>query len=181
MNTSIRNARKIVQWFLETTEQKPNYFTLEELKNMFTSVKIDYPEFINMLNESGETDEKKAFELVKTCLNACNDSLDDLILTELFDLINETCNSLGDDDFYIDNLPGGECRLIHKNSIGQIWEESLIEQIKDCHDLSGVPSFVKIDWEATAKNCMTDGMGHHFSSYDEKEHNAGDYYIFRTN
>jgi hypothetical protein len=75
----------------------------------------------------------------------------------------------------------GDVRIISKGSIDQIWTDSLIEQVKDCYDLSELPSFVKIDWEATAEECKVDGMGHHFNHYDGEELETSNYHIFRTN
>ena len=189
MNTSIKNARKVVEWFLNTTNQTPDSFDLEELKDMFTSVMCDYPEFINMLGESGEeTDEETAFELVKTCLNACGDSLDDLILTELFDLIKETSYNVGTDDFYIDDLPGGECRLIHEEDIERIHNDYCLELAKEtlaCHvdDLNNLPQILKnnISIEGIAEDLKQDPYPVCFATYDHEEHSAGNYYIFRTN
>ena len=68
------------------------------------------------------------------------------------------------DEFWVDNV-----HFISEDVIEQVWEDSLIEQIKDCYDLSDVPSFVEIDWVGTADNCKVDGMGHHFNSYDGGE------------
>jgi hypothetical protein len=67
-------------------------------------------------------------------------------------------------DFEVDNV-----RFISSDCIDEIWTNSLIEMIKDCYDLSDVPSFVAIDWEHTATNCKVDGLGHHFNSYDGSE------------
>jgi hypothetical protein len=68
------------------------------------------------------------------------------------------------DDFWIDNV-----RFISESVIDEVWTDSLIEQIKDCYDLSEVPAFVAIDWQETTDNCKEDGMGHHFNSYDGGE------------
>jgi len=76
---------------------------------------------------------------------------------------------------------GFEVRIIPEDIIEELWTDSLIEQIKECYDLSNVPSFVEIDWEKTADNCKVDGMGHHFSGYDGSEHETKNYYYFRTN
>lgn len=84
------------------------------------------------------------------------------------------------DDFYLD-LSAGEVRIINKTAIDELWTDSLIEQIQDCYELDNIPSFVEIDWQATAENCKVDGLGHHFSTYDGNEYETENYYIFRTN
>ena len=126
-------------------------------------------------------DIKKAREILETCLYAVDSSPEDYEFFELKELIETIIDKCGsEDDFWLE-LAGGECRLIDENEIDEIWTESLIEQIKECYDLSDLPNFVSIDWEQTAENCKVDGKGHHFASYDHEEHNSNDWYIFRTN
>jgi len=92
-----------------------------------------------------------------------------------------TCGtSYTDDDFYID-VDGMEFRFISKDAIDELWEEGLIEMVKDCYGLSDVPSFVTIDWAETIENLKEDGMGHHFGSYDGEEYETDSFYYFRTN
>lgn len=182
---NIKKARLLVEFYL--TELTDPDFDLNEMRDMFQLIIADYLDMFPLVDPAKndlqikDTDQFRAWQIVDTCLDACNDSVDDLSIDELFDLIDTVMDKDGEDDFYIDDLPGGECRLIHGDDIDQIWEESLIEQIKDCYDLSNLPDFVKIDWQATTKNCMLDGKGHHFGTYDGSEHFCNGYYIFRTN
>lgn len=85
----------------------------------------------------------------------------------------EVVNLWGQEDFWVD-----EVRFIHEDGMDRIWTDSLIELIQDCYDLSDVPDFVEIDWEATAENCKVDGMGHHFNSYDGGEDEILCYHVF---
>ena len=124
----------------------------------------------------------KARLILETCFSATDSTTGDLALWEAKDLINEIKDKMrSEDDFRIDSLLCGEVRIIEENAIEEIWHASLIEQIEGCHDLSFIPSFVAIDWEQTVENCKSDGMGHHFASYDHEEHSCEGFYIFRTN
>lgn len=124
----------------------------------------------------------RALELLVVSSNATDSDFNDFEIYEILDLIEYIKDSMQtEDDFYIDSLPCGEVRLISKDQIDTIWTESLIEQIKDCYDLSNVPDFVSIDWDQTTENCKVDGLGHHFASYDGEEHESGNFHIFRTN
>ena len=123
---------------------------------------------------------KTARLILETCLNAVDSSPSDYEMYELKELMQSIIvNSEVDDDYYLE-LAGGECRLIDNSAIDEIWTKSLIEQIKECYDLSDVPDFVSIDWEQTATNCKDDGLGHHFAGYDHREHSSNGWYIFRT-
>ncbi len=121
-----------------------------------------------------------ARDILETCLNAVGDNPNDYTFTELKELLAEILENT-ESDYYNDSLKGGEVRLIHERAIDEIWTDSLIELIKDCYDLSNVPTFVSIDWGQTAENCKVDGMGHHFASYDGEEYESGVWHIFRTN
>ena len=83
-------------------------------------------------------------------------------------------------------LPCGEVRIISGDHLDQLWTDSLIEQTKECYaGLSDLPAFIEIDWEATAENCKSSGMGEHFASFDGEEHSVfiGEgvaFYLFRT-
>ena len=100
--------------------------------------------------------------------------------------VNELFTQLDDEeeDFTIE-LEGEEYRFIHKDSIDEIYKETIKDIVTDCYDLNldEIPSFISfnIDWDKTAENCMVDGYGHTFSSYDSSEVEVGNYYIFRTN
>ncbi len=122
---------------------------------------------------------REALNIIQVSMSACDSELDDFSNWEFKELLEKVLDN--DEDDTSVELPSGECRLIDKDAIDQIWHDSLIEQIKDCYDLSEVPSFVEIDWDKTAENCKVDGLGHHFSSYDGNEHSTESFYIFRTN
>lgn len=123
----------------------------------------------------------KAREILETCLNACDSTPQDYSFYELKELFADIRDNTSNEDDFTIELCGGECRLIDSSAIGEIWTESLIDQIKECYDLSNLPEFVSIDWEQTAENCKVDGMGHHFASYDHEEHESNGFHIFRTN
>jgi hypothetical protein len=126
----------------------------------------------------------KARNILSSCLDSVGGDSSDLCLFEAKDLIQEIIDnvvSCAEVDFNLEISNLGDVRIISEDHIDQVWTDSLIEQIKDCYDLSKVPSFVEIDWEATAENCKVDGMGHHFNHYDGGEENAEGVYIFRTN
>lgn len=138
---------------------------------------------------------KTARNILETANYACDCTNDDYTFTELKELMQEIIDNLNgntssswndENDFCIDSLACGEVRIINKGAIDEIWHDSLIEQIKDCYDLSALddlPSFISIDidWDQTAENCKEDGLGHHFAGYDHQEHSTDTHYIFRTN
>jgi len=127
-------------------------------------------------------DIKKARLILEVCLSATDSTPADLGLWEAKDLINEIKDKMNsENDFYLDDLPCGEVRIIDCSAIDEIWHDGLIEQIKECYDLPELPSFIALDWDQTAENCKVDGRGHHFASYDHEEHNVQGFYIFRTN
>ena len=84
---------------------------------------------------------------------------------------------MGQNDVWVDDV-----RFIKASAIDEIWTDSLIEEIKDCYDLSYIPGFIVIDWEQTVENCKVEGMGHHFNQYDggEEELTVGGtlWYVF---
>lgn len=133
-----------------------------------------------------ENDLHQARQVLEVAISAVDGSPQDYELYELKELLQEVLDNCdNEDDFYLE-LSGGECRIIKKCGIDEIWYESLKEQIKDCYDLSSIsnlPDFiaVEINWDATIKAAQQDGLGHHFSSYDGEEHSTDYYYIFRTN
>ena len=124
----------------------------------------------------------ETLQVLAVALDACDGSIEDYTFDELMQVCIDLNAELEDDgeDHFLD-LPSGEVRIMSKHTIDAIWTESLIEQIKDCYELGNIPSFIEIDWEATAENCKLDGLGHHFSSYDGNEYETENYYIFRTN
>lgn len=118
------------------------------------------------------------YVLLEEILTATDSDISDLAGFEFSEYMEKVSN-LSDDNWI--ETPTGEVRVIDDNEIDEIWTESLIEQIKECYDLSDVPSFVEIDWEKTADNCKVDGMGHHFATYDGEEKEYNGWWIFRTN
>ena len=88
-----------------------------------------------------------------------------------------------ENDFYVE-IYGNEYRVINADVIKEIYIEEIKNTTEDCYNIQA-PSWLAIDWEQTAENCLVDGYGHTFSSYDgsELEYTFGDenYYIFRIN
>lgn len=125
---------------------------------------------------------QETLDVMNTALEATDSSISDFEPADLMEL----CIQLNEDldgrciDLCLD-LPAGEVRIISSDHLEELWTESLIDQIKDCYDLGGMPEFMVVDWDATAEACKVDGMGHHFSSYDGGERNTENFYIFRTN
>lgn len=125
----------------------------------------------------------KARNILAACLDSVGGDSSNLTLSEAKEVLQEIIDNVvtcGEADYNLD-IDGGEVRLISEDHIDQVWTDSLIEQIKECYDLSNVPSFVSIDWDETAENCKIDGLGHHFNHYDGGEENAEGVYVFRTN
>lgn len=106
--------------------------------------------------------------------------VNDFDIDELHDSLIDLEGANDFDDFTFD-FDGNEYRIISDDSIEIIYREEMEETIKDCYDLSNIPDFVEIDWDKTVDNCMQDGYGNHFSSYDGSEIECAGYYIFRTN
>lgn len=102
-------------------------------------------------------------------------------IKDVLDLTDEEYSELEyTDDFYVEPDSGGEYRLIHEDDIFAIFTVEIIDLIKGCYNLE-LPDFVEIDWDTTANNCLVDGYGHHFSTYDGSEEYTENYYIFRVN
>lgn len=155
--------------------------TLEEVKEFLSDLKTmgyGWDLVDQLINGVVDSDYYRASEILKTCLNATDSDFNDLDIFEYMDYLEEINNFSGDN--YID-LPCGECRVIHETDIDDIWHDELIQTFKECYDLSNIPDFICIDWDATADNCKVDGKGHHFASYDHEEHYCNGYFIFRTN
>ena len=96
--------------------------------------------------------------------------------------LQELCDNLGTADFHI-ALNGAEYRFIHETEIEDIFAESVQEMIEGCYGIGDLPGIISchIDWDGIVQDCMVDGYGHHFSTYNGSVYNAGEYYIFRTN
>ena len=147
--------------------------------NLEYTFKLEIARVVNeVIISSNFEDVKGAIEIIKTMLSATDSTLSDFESWEFSDLLKNVLSR--ETDQYIE-LPCGECRVIHEDDIEDIWHESLIEQIKECYDISDIPEFICIDWDKTAEICKGDGLGHHFAFYDGEEHQAAGSYIFRTN
>lgn len=196
MNNSkaIKNSVKLYRFFVFDLQDNVDlsFVDLGDVKSEIQDIKNNYLDKVDLtiLDRENEPDSDiaQALEILATCLKATNSDFNDLEYYEFFDLLEEILTHYQDrtDDFYLDSLPCGECRLIHQSEIDDIWTDSLIGQIKDCYDLSALddlPGFivVDIDWGLTAENAKVDGKGHHFASYDGYHHEASIYDIFRTN
>jgi len=193
MNTQIKQARKILNWFLEETNQDCTDFDLEDLKSMMQSIIDNYSDFIVLVdadskekpNEHTDYDLYRAWELVQCAFNRVGDVSGEYSLTELFDLINEVERKFTtSNDFYIDSFAGGECRFISEHEIDEIAKECAEQIIEDCYEINtdNLPSFVAIDWEATVENYMHgQDYGQLFGSYDHTYDTCNDYVVMRTN
>ncbi len=115
---------------------------------------------------------------IRHILNALN--ISDDVREDIIDEIEELEHELTASNDFTFDLDGAEYRFIHNSCIDDIYREEIIETIKDCYNLD-LPDFIEIDWDATVDNCLVDGYGHHFSSYDHSELEVGEWYIFRTN
>ena len=71
------------------------------------------------------------------------------------------------------DFDGNEYRIIHTDSIWNIYVQTIKDIVQECYDLKldKIPDFIvwSIDWEATAQNAYVDGYGHTFASYDGNE------------
>jgi len=122
--------------------------------------------------------------LVEGLLEVAGSSTTDFTYSEIKELILHVLEQTeSEDDFEVDSnmTKGGDVRMIDGDAIDEIHHESLIEQIKECYDLSDLPSFIEIDWDKTANNCAVDGYGHHFASYNGEEYETENWWFFRTN
>lgn len=86
-------------------------------------------------------------------------------------------------DFSIE-IDGREYRFISEYEIWDVYVSEIKSITLDCYDLK-LPNWLSIDWQETAKNCLVDGYGHTFASYDgdeiEYHFNGRLYHIFRIN
>lgn len=124
---------------------------------------------------------KQHIAILREIIDQHNHSID---LSEAREAIETLRDKIGESDFTFD-FDGNEYRIISESEIWAIYVEEIKNIVNDCYELklNQVPKFValSIDWEETAKNTYADGYGHTFSGYDGSEHEAGGYYIFRTN
>ena len=107
--------------------------------------------------------------------------------SDIFEALETLENQMDSDDDFHFEFDGNEYRIIKDDSIWDIYRDEIKNIVEDCYTdvikLDKIPAFiaVSIDWEQTAQNAYVDGYGHTFSSYDGSEHQAGDWWIFRTN
>ena len=122
------------------------------------------------------------FQNIRTIWDFIKDELDlEPTKDEMQDLLYEMDIK---DDVYAD-LYGTEWRIIHEDVIDEIATDEIKDLVQDCY-LNGTDLdkhwWIEIDWEKTARNCITaDGYGHHFSSYDGSEYELNGWYFFRVN
>ena len=79
----------------------------------------------------------------------------------------------------------GEYRFIEEDAIESIHREEIETLVDDCYlSDKNIPEMIKryFDYDSFARDCrLSDGYGHHFSSYDGSEERNGDYFMFRVN
>lgn len=89
----------------------------------------------------------------------------------------------GEYDFFAE-IDGEEYRFIREDEIWEIYVEQIKETVEECYT-GKMEWWIAIDWEETAENCLQDGYGHTFASYDGEERevtiDGDEYYVFRTN
>jgi len=92
----------------------------------------------------------------------------------------EACDSLEYSEHF--NLDGGEYRVIHDDYLFSTYLDEFQELVQDCYLPSGFPSWLYIDWEASASDVVSQaGYAHHFSSWDGDFHKeVAGYNIFRV-
>lgn len=79
----------------------------------------------------------------------------------------------------------GEYRFIEEDVIESIHREEIETLVDDCYlSDKNIPEMIKryFDYDSFARDCrLSDGYGHHFSSYDGSEEQNGNYFMFRVN
>lgn len=98
--------------------------------------------------------------------------------------VMEAYESAHDDNDFTVETEEGEYRFIEEDAIERIHREEIEELVDDCYlSDKNVPNIVKnyFDYDSFARDCrLSDGYGHHFSSYDGSEEYEGTYYMFRV-
>lgn len=150
----------------EEQELLESYFNVEEHTSFYKFV-------VNELNYN-ENDRDITDYMI-------DHSGDELPIEEYIEVLELVENASCDEYIEHPNLCR-EFRLINEDDIAEIYQDYIEELVKDCY-LNGneLPSFLEIDWEQTAKNCLVEGYGHSFSSYDHSEEYIGSTYIFCVN
>lgn len=99
-------------------------------------------------------------------------------------VMEEYESASNDRDFTVET-DEGEYRFIHEDEIESIHLEEIENLVDDCYlSDKNIPEIVKqyFDYNSFAHDCrLSDGYGHHFSSYDGSEENNGKYFMFRVN
>lgn len=79
----------------------------------------------------------------------------------------------------------GEYRFVDEDAIERIHREEIESVVDDCYlSDKNIPKMIKryFDYDSFARDCrLSDGYGHHFSSYDGSEEQNGNYFMFRVN
>jgi len=166
------------------------------------TVKLDYKLMNNL---------SIARQILETSINAVQGTTTDHSLFETKTLLTGIVSELesSTSDFCIDDIEGGEVRVIKMSEIDQILADELENDsyILGCFNADFISAQTDFDIElvqacqtgeayealgnAIVKACNmiefgqaysnADGYGHHFAGYDHEEHEANEYYIFRTN
>jgi len=115
----------------------------------------------------------------------CKSHSHDVTYSEAKEALVELNDGISEKEDIWFEFDGNDYRIIHEDSIWDIYVDEIKEVVNDCYDLKldDVPDWIalEIDWEQTAKNAYVDGYGHHFSSYDGSETDAAKHFIFRVN
>ena len=120
---------------------------------------------------------------IKTALQFAKDiSADDIraFARAVMDAYESTRNY---NDFTVETEEG-EYRFIDEDVIESIHRDEVETFVDDCYlSDKNVPKMIKqyFDYDSFARDCrLSDGYGHHFSSYDGSEEQNGDYFMFRV-
>ena len=147
-----------------TTTVRELYASFPETEYMESN--ITYYSF----NEYTELQNHQWFEVVSSVISSTVDASE----------VIEACDSLEDSEYF--TLDGCEYRVIHDDDIFSTFLDEFEELVRDCYIPRDFPSFLKIDWEASAREVlMSNGYAHHFSSWDGDFHKeVAGYNIFRV-
>lgn len=162
---------------------KANLSTCEDRRNAegtLLSNIVELKSFVDAYNDKEIIDAgmQHKTDIVNYMIDHSGDSVSIEAYVELVELVENATT-----DLYIEHSDlVREFRLIDHGDIEEIYQDSIEDLVKDCYLADKeIPSFIEIDWKATAENCMVDGYGHHFSSYDFSEKLINNTYIFCVN
>ena len=100
------------------------------------------------------------------------------------DEVRKIENQLNSENDFIADIDVCQYRFMHEDIIWDTYVEEIRRITEDCYNIPEL-HWLAIDWEETAQNCIVDGYGHTFSTYNgsEDEYIFGEenYYIFRIN